>query len=132
MKPFAVFRPMTPERLDVFGAAWVRGDTAELRRYLTEDVVYSPLSGYVVLGVDAVTRRFAEILADDAAHQVIFAPATVSGSLGTCRWLLRGNTPEGAAFEIEGVDLYQFEGDKIRLKDVYQKSPQPLHRTPSR
>jgi len=113
---------MTAERLDRFAQAWLSCDLEELGDYLTADAVYSPVCGELVRGRDAVVRRFAEMLADDADSEVSFEPSTVSGSLGTCRWRLAGRTADGASFEVEGVDLYEFEGDRIRSKDVYQKA----------
>jgi ketosteroid isomerase-like protein len=91
---------MTAARLDHFAAAWRDCDIEALRGYLAADAVYSPLSGEVVRGRDAVVRRFAEVLANDEGREVKFAPAEVSGSIGT----------------------YAFSGDRIRSKDVYQKA----------
>lgn len=115
-------RQMTPERLDRFTRAWLARDVDALRSYLAVDVVYSPLSGEVVTGLEAVARRFAELLDNDDASELRFEACSVSGSLGTCRWRLVGRTVEGGCFEIEGVDIYEFAGDLIRSKDVYQKA----------
>jgi hypothetical protein len=113
---------MTAERLDGFARAWLRCDLDELRSYLTADVLYSPLSGDLVRGRDAVIRRFAAVLADDRGSVLRFEPSTVWGSFGVCRWRLSGSTSDGARFAIEGVDLYEFRGGLIRVKDVYQKA----------
>jgi ketosteroid isomerase-like protein len=113
---------MTPERLDRFAMAWLRCDLDELRDFLTADAVYSPLSGELVRGREAVVRRFAKTLADDGGSEIRFEPATVSGSLGACRWRMSVHTADGASFEVEGLDLYEFDGERIRFKDVYQKA----------
>jgi hypothetical protein len=118
----ALRNQMTAERLDRFARAWLRCDLDELGDYLTADVVYSPVCGEVVLGREAVVRRFAEVLTEDADSALQFEPSRVSGSLGTCRWRLAGRTSERASFEIEGIDVYEFDGDLIRSKDVYQKA----------
>jgi ketosteroid isomerase-like protein len=112
---------MTAERLDRFVEAWLSCDLEGLRDQLTDDVVYSPLSGEVVRGREAVVHRFAEVLAADEGCELSVEPATVSGSLGTTRWRLAVHTGDGASFEVEGIDIYRFEGDRIRCKDVYQK-----------
>jgi predicted SnoaL-like aldol condensation-catalyzing enzyme len=114
--------PPSAERLDRFTEAWLRCELDELREFLTPDAVYSPLSGELVRGREAVVRRFAELLAEEETRHVHFAPPKVSGSLGTCRWHLLGQTPDGTSFEIEGVDVYRFEGDLIRSKDSYRKA----------
>lgn len=119
-----VFRCAAPDDRGAtrpFSEAWIRCDLDELRDYLTDEVVYSPLSGELVRGREAVVRRFAEVLADDEGSEVSFEPATVAGQLGTCRWRLWGQTCDGASFQVEGIDVYAFEGDRIRSKDVYQK-----------
>ncbi len=113
---------MTAERLDRFAAAWLRCDLDGMREFLTPDAVYSPLSGGVVRGREAVIRRFAETLADDGDSEIRFEPAVVGGSLGACRWRMCVRTADGASFEIDGLDLYEFDGDRIRCKDVYQKA----------
>lgn len=112
---------MTPARLDGFAAAWTRCDLDELGDYLTNDAVFVPLDGRVARGRDEVVRRFAEVLASQGDCTVMFEPARVTGSIGTCQWSLEGQTAEGALFRISGIDLYEFDGDRIRLKDMYQK-----------
>ena len=113
---------MTTQRLDAFARAWLRCDLDALGGYLTEDALYSPLTGELVRGREAVVRRFAEVLADDRPCDLRFEPSTVWGSFGVCRWRLAGRTSDGALFRIEGVDLYEFSGALIRVKDVYQKA----------
>jgi ketosteroid isomerase-like protein len=113
---------MTAERLDRFAQAWLRCDLEEMSDFLTPDVVYSPLNGELIRGRDAVVRRFAQMLAEDAGCDLRFEPAVVSGALGLSRWRLTGRTGEGATFQVEGVDVYRFDGDRIRSKDVYQKA----------
>ena len=71
-------------------------------------------------GRDAVVRRFAAALADDRGSVLRFEPASVCGSFGACRWRLSGSAADGGRFAIEGIDLYQFRGALIRVKDVYQ------------
>jgi hypothetical protein len=47
--------------------------------------------------------------------------AAVSGSLGTCRRRITGRPADGATYEVEGIDAYEFSGDRIRSEDVYRK-----------
>jgi ketosteroid isomerase-like protein len=122
IEPPVLQQRMTADRLDGFARAWLRCDLDQLRSYLTADALYSPLSGELVRGRDAVVRRFAEVLADDRGSVLRFEPSTVCGSFGVCRWRLTGSTADGARYAIEGVDLYQFRGGLIRFKDVYQKA----------
>lgn len=112
---------MTAARLDQFSCAWRDCDLEALRGYLAADAVYWPLSGELVRGREAVVKRFAEVLADECRYQIRFEPSAVSGSLGTCRWRITGRTADGATYDVEGIDVYEFSGDRIRSKDVYQK-----------
>ena len=120
--PSVLEERMTASRLDGFARAWLRYDLDGLRSYLTEDALYSPLSGELVRGREAVVRRFAEVLADDRPCVLRFEPSTVWGSFGTCRWRMVGRTADGGRFAVEGIDLYEFRGNLIRVKDVYQKA----------
>jgi hypothetical protein len=120
--PAVLEERMTADRLDRFARAWISYELDELRGYLTEDVIYSPLSGEFVRGREEVVRRFAEVLADDRPYVLRFEPSTVWGSFGACRWRMTGRTGDGGMFAVEGVDLYQFRGNLIRVKDVYQKA----------
>ena len=114
-------RLMSSQRLDRFAAAWLECNLDELSAYLTCDVVYSPLSGEAVRGREAVLQRFAKVLADDHLVELAFEPSVVAGALGACRWRMRRPTREDGDLETEGVDLYEFQGDRIRVQDVYQK-----------
>jgi hypothetical protein len=113
---------MTADRLDRFARAWLRCDLEELESYLTPDILYSPLSGELVQGREAVVRRFASVLADERGSVLRFEPSTVLGSFGLCRWRLSGSAADGGRFTIEGIDFYEFRGPLIRVKDVYQKA----------
>ena len=62
------------------------------------------------------------MLADERGSVLRFEPSTVLGSFGVCRWRLSGSAADGGRFTIEGVDLYEFRGPLIRVKDVYQKA----------
>jgi ketosteroid isomerase-like protein len=112
---------MTGHRLDAFVAAWARCDLDALGDYLANDVVFSSLDGRTARGRAAVVRRFAHVLASESDCCITFEPAQVCGAIGTCRWHLEGETPDGAAFRVDGVDVYEFEGDRILAKDVYRK-----------
>jgi hypothetical protein len=75
-----------------------------------------------VRGREAVIRRFAGVLADDRDCDLRFEAATVCGPFGLCRWRLDGRAADGEVFAVEGVDVYEFSGDLIRVRDVYRKA----------
>jgi hypothetical protein len=45
----------------------------------------------------------------------------VAGNRGVSEWLFTGTTAEGKKIEVNGCDLFTFEGDKIALKSSYFK-----------
>ena len=49
----------------------------------------------------------------------------VAGDRGVSEWTIRGHTADGAAIEVRGCDLWEFEGAKVRRKDSYWKRLYP-------
>ena len=45
----------------------------------------------------------------------------VSADRGCSEWLVTGTTTQGDRVEVQGCDLFEFEGDKIARKDSYWK-----------
>lgn len=46
----------------------------------------------------------------------------VSGNKGVSQWLFTGATADGKEkCEVYGCDIFEFKGDKIRIKDSYRK-----------
>src|SRR5215207_4795486 len=117
---------MTLERLAAFGDAWRRKDVDALMEFVTDDVVYRPSvgpdPGQTLRGRDAVREGFAQMLAHDAAAEPHGGPAWVFGDRGVGLWSYVEQHEDGRRVEVEGIDLYEFDGDKIRLKDAYRKT----------
>jgi hypothetical protein len=45
----------------------------------------------------------------------------VCGGRGVSEWLLTGTTTNGDTLRVRGCDLFEFEKDRIRVKDSYWK-----------
>ena len=45
----------------------------------------------------------------------------VSGSIGVSQWTLTGTTREGKRLEVRGLDVLDFQGNKVSHKDSYWK-----------
>jgi ketosteroid isomerase-like protein len=117
---------MTPERLRSFGEAWRRRDVEELMSYMTDDCIYSasvgPEPGATYIGHEAVRRGFEELIKYDAKAQGRGGRVFVAGDRGVAEWSFIYTDESGHETEVKGVDLFEFDGDKIRRKDAYRKT----------
>jgi len=116
---------MTLERLAAFGEAWRRKDVDALMEFVADDVVYrtsvGPEPGETLRGRDEVRGGFVRMLAHDAGAEAHGGPAWIFGDRGVGLWSYVEER-DGRRIEVEGIDLFEFEGDKIRLKDAYRKT----------
>lgn len=117
---------MTLERLAEFGDAWRRKDLDALMAYVTDDVVYStsvgPEPGETFRGREAVRRGFELMLAHDADAEARGGDAWIFGDRAVGTWSYVYRDEHGREVEVRGMDIYEFEGDRIRLKDAYRKT----------
>ena len=117
---------MTMERLAEFGAAWRRKDVDALMEFVTDDVVYStsvgPEPGETFRGREAVRRGFERMLSHDASAESRDGEAWIFGDHAVGTWSYVYPDQGDGEVEVKGIDLYAFEGDRIRLKDAYRKT----------
>jgi beta-alanine degradation protein BauB len=45
----------------------------------------------------------------------------VADDRGAAEWTFRAKDDDGAAFEVRGCDLFEFDGDLIRVKNAFRK-----------
>ena len=50
----------------------------------------------------------------------------VAGDRGAAEWTFRATDDDGAAFEVRGCDLFEFDGDLIRVKNAFRKVRETL------
>lgn len=116
---------MTEERLAAFGDAWRRGDVDALMGFMTDDCVFrasvGPEPGSTYLGRDEVRRGFELILAHDDASEGRSGITVIDGRYGASQWVLVREDGGGGRSEVHGCDIFEFEGDRIKLKDAYRK-----------
>lgn len=117
---------MTLARLAEFGEAWRRKDVERLLEFMTEDGVYSasvgPEPGQVFRGTDELREDFTRMLAYDTGAERHGGQMWIFGDRGVSLWSFAGTDEHGRTVEIEGIDLFEFEGDRIKLKDAYRKT----------
>ena len=104
--------------------------------FWSDDCVYHALFGPELMG-----RTFA---GRDAAREGIqqffdrypdgeFADTEVmvAGSRGAAEWTFRATGDGGEPFEVRGCDLFEFDGDLIRVKNAFRKVRETLSLTSS-
>lgn len=116
---------MTLERLAEFGEAWRRKDLDALMEFMTDDCQFRASvgaePGTTFTGRDDVRRGFELMLRYDEAAEAHGGHAFVHGRLGASQWAFEYSGQDGTTVEVRGCDLYEFEGDRIRVKDAYRK-----------
>lgn len=117
---------MTTEILDDFANAWNEHDLDKLMSHMTQDCVFELSAGPERWGarfdgyddVRAGYRRVLDMFPDgqweDARH-------FIAGGRGVTEWTFRATGADGAKIEVDGCDVFHFEGDKIRVKNSFRK-----------
>lgn len=84
-----------------------------------------PEPGTSFVGRDEVRRGFARFLgpSDGPAPEPESPHVPVDGDFAVTRWTVRVPSADGPDAEVRGCDVFEFEGDRISLKDTYRKVP---------
>jgi ketosteroid isomerase-like protein len=116
---------MTLDRLAGFGAAWRAKDLERLMSFMTDDCEFRASvgtePGTTFRGRDEVRRGFELMLAYDRDAEGRGGLAFIVGDRGASQWSYSSVGPDGTAMEVHGCDLFEFAGDRIRVKDAYRK-----------
>ncbi|MEN9627326.1 MAG: hypothetical protein RJA10_553, partial [Pseudomonadota bacterium] len=118
---------VTTEQLEAFAQAWCRHDIEALMSHMAEDCVFHSsagpdASGTRWVGREAVRTGFLKAWADFPDAQWTRARHFVTGRRGVSEWTFVGTrASDGQRVEVDGCDLFTFQGDKIRVKDSWRK-----------
>ena len=113
---------MTPERLAEALAAWNTHDPDQVVAYFTDDCEYHASFGPELLGRSFVGREavregvrlFFERYPDGRFEGT---EVFVAGDRGAAEW-----TFVSGDLSVRGADLFEFDGDLIRVKNAFRKS----------
>lgn len=113
--------------LERFLAAWTARDVDALMDCMAADCVFHAAGGpeaegRVHRGREAVRAAYAAVF--EAFPQAAWTRGrhVVTGDTGLSSWRFVGTTAAGASVEVDGCDIFAFDGDLIALKDSYRKA----------
>jgi ketosteroid isomerase-like protein len=113
-------------RLADFFDAWNAHDVDRIVEFFTPDGSYYASigpsdNGTEFSGIDEVRRGVSAFLGTypDASYtdQVV----VISGDRGYAQWTFAGTSKSGDHIRYRGVDVFEFDGDMIRVKDAFRK-----------
>ena len=119
---------VTVADLEAFAQAWNRHDIDALMGFMAEGCVFHTwagpdASGTRHVGRDAVRAAYQKAWTDFPDAQWTRARHVVTGARGLSEWTFVGTrASDGQRVEVDGCDLFTFQGDKIRVKDSWRKS----------
>ncbi|HVR33342.1 MAG TPA: nuclear transport factor 2 family protein [Acidimicrobiia bacterium] len=122
----------TTARLEAFFDACNLHDVDLIAGFFTPDGVYLASvgpddDGTVFRGVDAVRSGFDAFFRRYPDGLYTDIDLAVYDSRGVAQWTFTASTPGGPTMSYRGVDLFQFDGDRISLKDAFRKErSQPI------
>ena len=105
-------------------------DAAAILEDFTEDAVFDAprgpgAGGTRYEGREAIRAAFEQRFAGIPDIRYEDDRSFVVGDRGVSEWTIRGHTADGAAIEVRGCDLWEFEDAKVRRKDSYWKRLDP-------
>ena len=110
---------------DLF-AAFNRHDAEGVMACFTPGVVFDAAAGPEavgrrITGQEAVRAAFVGVWTAMPDVSWTVRRHAVFGDRAVSEWLFAGTTAQGARVEVEGLDLFTFEGDRIATKSAFRK-----------
>jgi uncharacterized protein (TIGR02246 family) len=112
---------MSEERLHEALAAWNTGDADRVLAFWSDDCVYhasfgAELMGRTFTGRDACREGIRAFFDRYPDGEFSGTEVAVAGDRGFAEWTFRA-----ADVELRGCDLFEFDGDLIRVKNAFRK-----------
>lgn len=120
----------TQRRRDVlvrFMAAWNARDVDGLMACMAADCAFHASAGPDAEGTrhqgrDAVRASYAAMFAGFPEAAWTADRHHVAGDTGLSEWRFIGTNAKGSLVDVQGCDIFRFDGDLIALKDSYRKA----------
>ncbi|WP_182083990.1 nuclear transport factor 2 family protein [Aureimonas sp. ME7] len=115
------------ETLDRFLAAWNGRDVDALMACMADSCAFRASGGPGADGTrhegrGAVRAAYAALFEAFPEAAWTRGRHSVSGDTGLSSWRFVGVTAAGERVEVDGCDIFDFDGDRIALKDSYRKN----------
>lgn len=117
---------MTASRLTEALEAWNTHDPDRVLEYMTHDCTYHAsfgpdLLGKSYVGREAVREGLRLFFARYPDGQFLGTRVIVAGERGAAEWTFVATDSDGAAVEVNGADILDFEGAFIKTKNAFRK-----------
>ena len=121
---------MTEERLHEALAAWNTGDADQVLAFWSDDCIYHAsfgpaLMGRTFAGRDAAREGIQQFFDRYPDGEFADTEVMVVGARGAAEWTFRA-LDDGRPFEVRGCDLFEFDGDLVRVKNAFRKVRETL------
>lgn len=118
---------VTTDDLQAFADAWNRHDADALMSFMIDDCVFEASAGAEQCGTrhvgqKAVRAAYAEVWSSFPDAHWGDARHFVQGDRGVSEWIFTGTRADGSRVEVNGCDLFRFQGGKIAVKNSYRKN----------
>ncbi|MFN8160977.1 MAG: nuclear transport factor 2 family protein [Solirubrobacterales bacterium] len=111
--------------IEAFAKAWTARDLDALMEMMSEHPEFrasvGPEPGRTFSGRDEVRSGFEQFLGGRGPEpEAVPEPTLVCEDFAVTRWRLRW-PDEDASPDVHGCDVFEFDGDRISLKDTFRK-----------
>jgi hypothetical protein len=112
--------------LERFADAWNAHDVEELMRCMAADCEFRSSAGTEACGAshkgrEAVRAAYAAVFEAFPEAAWTNPRHVVAGERGFSEWRFVGRDRQGARVEVDGCDLFEFDGELIRVKNSLRK-----------
>ena len=118
---------MNEEDLQRYADGWNEHDIEKIMQYMTDDCIFetgggSERYGTRYQGYEEVKSRFIEVWVELPDVRFENPRHFIQGNRGCTEWTFMATKSDGTKIEIDGCDIFEFAGDKIRVKNSFVKN----------
>ncbi len=112
--------------LDRLFGAFNRHDAEGVMACFATDAVFFTAAGPAaagrrIAGLDAIRSAFVAVWTEMPDVRWTVHRSRVFADGGMTEWLFTGTRPDGTRVEVEGLDLFTFDGDRVASKSAFRK-----------
>ena len=117
---------VTAATLAAFSDAWNEHNIDAIMSFMSDDCVFKAAagpdaSGTVYTGAAAVREAFIDVWRAIPDAHWSHGRYLVQGTIGLSQWTFTGTAADGSRIETDGIDQFEFDHGKIRVKNAFRK-----------